>query len=259
MKIFVSWSGDRSKTIANALKHWLPDVFQGIQIWMSDHDIQAGARWSNELGGELESSSFGILCLTPDNLQSHWLTFEAGALSKAIKESRVAPYRFQLRASDVGPPLSQFQGVDANEEGTLRLVRSINEALGRPLADEERIRRVFEHWWPDLRNMLAEIPSTSTHKIRPDRELLEEILEIVRQSGIRDLNNLLGQILLFPNVRRIEVAPKQVSGEVTNRLALRITVAKKLPLAQIPADQVIPAFIFGMATDVIEAARQDQP
>ena len=99
---------------------------------MSDHDIQAGARWGSELGGELEASNFGILCLTPENLQSHWLTFEAGALSKAIKELRVAPYPFQLRASEVGPPLSQFQGVDANEEGTLKLILSINEALRKP-------------------------------------------------------------------------------------------------------------------------------
>jgi hypothetical protein len=255
MKVFVSWSGDRSKTIANALKHWLPDVFQGIQVWMSDHDIPAGARWSDELGGELETSSFGILCLTPENLESEWVIFEAGALSKAMKESRVIPYLFQLRTSDVRPPLSQFRGVDANEEGTLKLVRSINDALGKPLSDDERTRRAFEHWWPDLRNMLAAIPSTATREIRADRELLEEILEIVRQSGIRDLNNLLGQILLSPNVRRIEVAPKQVAGQVSNRLALRITVAKKLPLAQIPADQVIPSSIFGMPTDVIEAAR----
>ena len=257
MKVFVSWSGERSKTIASALKHWLPDVFQGLHVWMSDHDIQAGARWGGELGGELETSNFGIVCLTPENLESHWLTFEAGALSKAIKESRVAPYRFQLRASDVGPPLSQFQGVDANEEGTLKLVLSINDALGKPLPDEEKTRRAFEHWWPDLQKILSEIPRTATREIRSDRELLEEILEVVRQSGIRDLNNLLGRILLLPNVQRVEVAPKQVSGDVTDRLALRITVAKKLPLAQIPTDQLIPSSIFGMATDVVEAAQQD--
>ncbi len=122
MKVFISWSGDRSKTIANALKPWLKDVFQGIGVWMSDHDIRAGARWSSALGGELEAAKFGIICLTPENLKSHWLTFEAGALSKSINESSVVPYRFQLRTADVGPPLSQFQGVDANEEGPVAQV-----------------------------------------------------------------------------------------------------------------------------------------
>ena len=257
MKVFVSWSGDRSKIIANALKQWLPDVFQGLHVWMSDHDIQTGARWGNELGGELETANFGIVCLTPENLESHWLTFEAGALSKAIKKSRVAPFRFQLRASDVSPPLSQFQGVDADKKGTLKLVLSIHDALDKHLQDEERAKRTFEHWWPDLQKALAKIPRSPKREIRSDRELLEEILEIVRQSGIRDLNNLLGRILILPNVHRIEVAPKKVGGEVTNRLALRITVAKKLPLGRIPADELIPSSIFGLPTDVVESTQKD--
>ena len=138
MKVLISWSGERGKAIASALKNWLPNVFQKLQVFMSDHDIQAGARWGSELGGTLEACNFGIICLTPESLESHWLTFEAGALSKATKESRVIPYRFQLQSSDVGPPLSQFQGVDANAEGTFKLVLSINEALGNPFQDEEK-------------------------------------------------------------------------------------------------------------------------
>ena len=253
MKVFVSWSGERSKTVASSLKHWLPDVFQGLSVWMSQHDIHAGVRWDSALGIELEASSFGIVCLTPENLDSHWLTFEAGALSKAIQESRVVPYRFQLRTSDVGPPLSQFQGVDADEQGTLRLVISINEALGKPLPDDAAVARTFSHWWPDMRELLADIPKTAERDMRTERNLLEEILEIVRQSGLRDLNNVLGRILLLPNVRRVEVAPKEVGGTVTDRLALRITVAKKLPPSQVSADQLIPPSIFGMPTDVVEA------
>jgi hypothetical protein len=255
MNVFVSWSGNRSKIIATALKWWLPDMFQGLHVWMSNQDILAGSRWDRELVGELETSNFGVICLTPESLKSHWLTFEAGALSKVLKDSRVIPYRFQLRESDVSPPLSQFQGVDADEEGTLKLVLSINDALDKSLQDEARTKRAFEHWWPDLQKKLTEIPSTPPVEIRSDRDLLEEILEIVRKSGIRDLNNLLLRILLLPNVQRVEMAPKHVAGEDTHRLALRITVAKKLPPEQIPPDQLIPPSIFGLPTDVVEAAQ----
>lgn len=252
MKLFISWSGEQSKVVARALKDWLPDVFPGLQVWMSDHDIHAGARWSDELGGELETSNFGIVCLTPGNLESPWVIFEAGALSKAIKEARVVPYRFQLREADVGPPLSQFQGVDANEEGTLKLVTSINDALGSPLPDDGK--RAFKVWWPQFQKSLNEVQLTETGEIRSDRELLEEILGIVRQSGIRDLNNVLGRLLVLPNVQRVEVAPKIVAEQVTNQLALRITVAKKLPTSEIPKEERIPPVIFGMPTDVVEAA-----
>jgi len=55
-----------------------------------------------------------------------------------------------------------------------------------------------------------------------------------------------------PNVRKIEVAPKRVAEEVINELSLLIIVTKKLPVAQVPSDQLIPSSIFGMLTDVVE-------
>jgi hypothetical protein len=117
---------------------------------------------------------------------------------------------------------------------------------------------VFERWWPDMQEILDQIPRSAAREIRSDRELLEEILETVRQSGMRDLRNLLSQILALPQVRKIEVAQKQIAGQLTDRLALRITVQKKLPLAQIAPDQMIPSSIFGMPTDVVEAPCQKE-
>lgn len=219
---------------------------------MSDHDIEAGERWGVELGTALRECKLGIICLTSESLQSRWLTFEAGALSTAIDGARVIPYRFQLRSADISPPLSQFQDVAADDEGTFKLVRSINDALGRPLAENEKLKRAFGHWWPDLKSQLGTIEHIEPSEVRTDRDVLEEILELARQTGIRDLNNVLSRLLSSTNVRHVEVAPKQVAGVITNRLALRITVAKKLPLAEIPPDQLIPSTIFGMPTDVVE-------
>ncbi len=125
--------------------------------------------------------------------------------------------------------------------------------MGRPLAEEEKLKRVFTHWWPDLKAQIGHVEHIEPSEVRTDREVLEEILELARQTGIRDLNNVLSRLLSSTNVRHVEVAPKQVAGVMTNRLALRITVAKKLPLAEIPPDQLIPSAIFGMPTDVIEA------
>jgi hypothetical protein len=254
MKVFISWSGNRSKGVASALKHWLPDVFQGLDVWMSDHDIDAGQRWGLQLDAVLKECSLGIICLTPESLKSHWLTFEAGALSTAIDGSRVIPYRFQLNSPDVGPPLSQFQDVFADEAGTLKLIQSLNNALGRPLGEEERLKRVFQHWWPDLEKQLNAVQYIEPVQIRTDREILEEILEVVRQTGIRDLTNVLGHLFSLANVQRVEVAPKEVAGIPENRLSIRITVSKKLPLSEIPANQLIPSAIFGMPTDIVEAS-----
>ena len=44
MKVFISWSGDRSKFIANTLHWWLPNVMQAIDPFVSSQDIQKGAK-----------------------------------------------------------------------------------------------------------------------------------------------------------------------------------------------------------------------
>jgi hypothetical protein len=48
VKVFISWSEERSKAVGLALRQWLPKVFQNIEIWMST-DIPAGAMWLQRL------------------------------------------------------------------------------------------------------------------------------------------------------------------------------------------------------------------
>lgn len=185
MKVFISWSGDRSKAMASLLKRWLSDVFQDVEPWMSAHNIDAGQRWGNELGQQLGLTNFGILCLTPENLTSSWLLFEAGALSKVIGQAKVVPYLLELSTTDVPFPLAQFQGVQATSQGTLELVRSINSSLERPIP-AERLERFFEKWWPDLNAGIESLPAETAGtppKHRSDRALLEEILQTVRNNS----------------------------------------------------------------------------
>lgn len=170
--------------VAKALAELLPDVVQDLKAWMSAHDIGAGARWGHELHQQLESSNFGILCLTPENITAPWLLYEAGSLAKSVSDSRVVPFRLRLSATDVPFPLAQFQGVDADEVGTKRLVESLNGGLKQPM-EQDRLARVFQRWWPDLRARIDQIPAelerAQVH--RPDRELLEEILKVVRDNA----------------------------------------------------------------------------
>ena len=88
MKIFLSWSGDLSQSVAATLRKHLPLMIQSLDVFMSKHDIESGARWTNELAQELERTSFGILCLTKESLSSSWLNFEAGALARKHAEGR---------------------------------------------------------------------------------------------------------------------------------------------------------------------------
>jgi hypothetical protein len=42
MKIFVSWSGRRSKAVAELMSDWLKCVIQASQPWISTRDIDRG-------------------------------------------------------------------------------------------------------------------------------------------------------------------------------------------------------------------------
>lgn len=190
MVIFLSWSGARSRTVASALALWLPQVIQAVRLWMSSDDIDKGARWSAEIGKELDASSFGIVCVTPENLNSPWLNFEAGALSKKLEGSRVIPYLLDMRPGQLSGPLSQFQASEANESDTLKLVNSINKQLNPPL-DEERLKKSFAMYWPELERLLNDIPAPAAPvPQRSSPEMIEEMLLLVRdirQAQLREV------------------------------------------------------------------------
>jgi hypothetical protein len=41
MKVFISWSGEQSKEIAEAFRNWLPGVLQAEKPYFSPDDIAA--------------------------------------------------------------------------------------------------------------------------------------------------------------------------------------------------------------------------
>jgi hypothetical protein len=186
MRIFLSWSGDRSKAIADVLRAWIPDVIQTVEPWASQADIQPGVRWAEVLARALQQTRFGIICLTPENLAAPWILFEAGALSKALKNTRVCPYLCDLAPHTLAGPLSQFQAVESNKEGTLRLLVAINEAMGETALEPRRLTRSFDKYWPDLESRLrAVMAGAPASPARSVDETLGEVLRLVRSIDAR--------------------------------------------------------------------------
>jgi hypothetical protein len=182
VKIFISWSGIKSKTVATVLRQWIPDVFQTVEPWMST-DIDAGARWNRGIDKELSETNFGIICLTKANLNAPWILFEVGALAKTLIDTFVCPYLIDLEPSDIPKgPLAQFQAERADEVGTWELVCTINKALKDAALPEEKLKRTFDRWWPDLRLMLKSLPieDTLNESHRSLEDMIEEMLELVR-------------------------------------------------------------------------------
>jgi hypothetical protein len=183
MKVFISWSGKRSETAALALRDWLPCVLQSTLPFVSSEDLRKGKRWLIELSTELQATTFGIICLYPDNIHSSWINFEAGALSKSLKESSTCTLLLGgLSPTDVEGPLSMFQHTVFSKPDILKLIHAINRASEHPV-DEARLVVVFEKFWPDLNASIGAANSSGAEigrEIRKDRDLLEEILGLSR-------------------------------------------------------------------------------
>ena len=88
MKIFISWSGPRSKAAAKLLREWVKDVVPLADPWMSEEDIPSGTIWFDGINQELEQTRYGILCITKQNQTAPWLLWEAGALFGGTKDGR---------------------------------------------------------------------------------------------------------------------------------------------------------------------------
>jgi hypothetical protein len=73
MKVFISWSGERSKSFAEAIRNWLPLALQSAKPYFTPADIEKGAKWDNEISEQLEQSDICIIALTRDNLNSPWI------------------------------------------------------------------------------------------------------------------------------------------------------------------------------------------
>ena len=190
MKVFISWSGKRSKTLANTLREWLPMVLQYVEPWVSDKDISAGERWAQAIAGELESSNFGIICITPENLHSEWILFESGALSKSMLDAKVIPLLYGLELSDLSGPLSQFQAEKMEESGVMEVVRAINKVSENKTSDQI-VEQLVPALWPRLQEALENIPDSESHEkhMRPQHEILEELV-----TGVRGINSRMREI-----------------------------------------------------------------
>lgn len=188
MKIFLSWSGIRSRAVAEALNDWLPRVIQAVRPFFSP-EIEKGANWSNEIDRALEGTRFGIVCLTSDNLTSEWIHYETGALSKT-PDALVWTFLLDVDKGDVKPPLGKFQHTAAQLDDVRELVRTINRRLkdagGTPLGDR-MLEETFDDLWPRLQTQLEAaraiaVPDARVAAPRRDiHEMMEEALELLRQ------------------------------------------------------------------------------
>jgi hypothetical protein len=210
VKVFISWSGEQAKVMAESLRSWLKLVIQSVDPFVSSIDIAKGDRGLRVIATELEETAFGIVCVTRQNSLAPWINFEAGALSKAVGESRLIPCLLDMPVSDLTGPLAQFQAVSSNSrDDILSMVRAVRDHSDATHLDDTLLNTTFDAFWPKLENDLEQARSltgkvTTVKAMRPQAEVLEEVLVLARrqESVLRTIIERVDSPLPMRAVRR---------------------------------------------------------
>ncbi|WP_096843059.1 toll/interleukin-1 receptor domain-containing protein [Escherichia coli] len=254
MKIFISWSGSDSLEIAKVLRDWIPNVIQVAEPYVSAEDIDKGTRWATDISKELDDSSYGIICLTKSNINAPWINFEAGALGKKVDKSRVSPFLFKIKPSEVTGPILQFQSTRSDDKNDiLKLMLSINKQAG--FLSEDRLTKAFEQWWPSLEHELDSIPDispvdkdsakqakgSSSSEIQNLSKIVENLLDISRTNHqlLRDPASLLPEEYVSKIINRSERKESTLRTVVSDlSVAYRSAIRLKRSLMRHGLDEV---------------------
>jgi hypothetical protein len=206
-------------------------------LWAGCHE------WDQEISKELEASSVCIIALTRESLDSKWIMFEAGAISKSPGKPRLCTVLFGIEPTDVEGPLERFQGTKFSKEEICQLLKTINSnAREEEALSETTLNKVFEMWWPKLEedvNKTIKEAGSSTTEVRDQRDLLQEVLGLTRvmaeqQSQIREMLVGIFQVAVFnPNLlamvkalRPVGVAPASADLKLDPSPSLSILTSK---------------------------------
>ncbi|MGY3317314.1 toll/interleukin-1 receptor domain-containing protein [Arthrobacter sp. TE12232] len=209
MKVFISWSGEKSRDFALELKGWLPFVIHDLEPWVSDVDIDSGTMSMQAIHDQLQEAHYGIICTTAENQNRPWINYEAGALWKSLdNSSNVVPLLIDVDRGAINSPLKNFQSRVLNnpllrKSEVRKLVGSLNDARSQPVV-EKVLEESFETQWPKLEDVIEHIASNvyayvpvMTDEERKLEDINQQILKLVEshKSHAEAVNDSLDQIL----------------------------------------------------------------
>jgi len=178
MKLFISWSKDESKQVAQVFYDHITKVLPAVEPILSS-EMPYGGPWLIQLSKDLSAANCGLVCLTKAALQSSWMLFEAGAIWKeaAQAEAKAENIRSRLWIYVIDPsndwgtienslskePFGLFQHERATEETTKKLLKEVHGELKAGFWDENSFVKLF---WPKMDTVLKSITGKRPFDLR---------------------------------------------------------------------------------------------
>lgn len=155
VRVFVSWSGDKSLLLAEKLVEWLPTIVPAAHVFYSP-DIGGGDVWFQRLYTELRSAQFGIVCVSKESSRSQWLHFELGALWRhragRNRNVPVFPLLLDIAPRELTGPLALLQAKQFSESVFRELCAQIAKKTN---LSDERFGKNFKAAWGQIQSDLS--------------------------------------------------------------------------------------------------------
>ena len=239
MKIFISQSGSLSKEVAIFLREELTNIIPDLATpFVSDKDIQKGKLWRDELNKELIGTEVGIICLTKQNINSPWIHYEAGAISKSVNqlESSVWTLLIGLSPNEVVGPLSDFQHTKFIKEDFFMLIESIyaKHKKTETAISKDKVKSLFERSWDPIQQKIT-LALEKNEKQEPTidyaenrQHVFEELLLLTR--------SIASSLIQQPTTKKNRDTLKQKIDDgyidiVVNKAALKGIVIKNIVIS----------------------------
>ncbi len=199
IQIFLSWSMELSKDVAELFADWIPNVIQVVDPYYSPVDNDKGKRWNDEIAAKLESSLMGIIFVTQENYNSMWMNFEAGALSNTFENASVCPVLIDSTYTKsnlvkYSSPLTTFMCTEFNKKDMEKLVKSIFNVIPeqtRPKWDV--VSKAFETYYDELESEVHRLIDANKKRNKKqivDKEISnEDIFSTVKDLVVHVMNN----------------------------------------------------------------------
>ncbi|MBE7495163.1 MAG: toll/interleukin-1 receptor domain-containing protein [Verrucomicrobiaceae bacterium] len=120
MNTYLSWSGEDSRKAASALRRVISEVAPNTIVFSGWEDIKAGEHWQRAMIEQLQQADMALFFITPSNLHSPWIHFEAGAI--VGRGLPIVPILVGVQPSQLSGPLNAYQSVSTSQESLSRLL-----------------------------------------------------------------------------------------------------------------------------------------
>lgn len=195
-KIFISWCNDANnvgKQIGGLFNTFVSNVFGGrVDVYYSP---DSNGVWQVELLSALQSSTFGIFIMTPESMDSPWMSFEFGSIFLRRANDKfdnvkrfILPVCFSEHIDKSNAVFQLNQIKQFERKNIVAFLEKIKETQGFPKDDDFSLLNSIDTHWSALQNgvdaVLKEIKGkpayVRNYKLR--EELVKKEDEITRLS-----------------------------------------------------------------------------